>query len=99
MNKDIVNTCETSNCIEKLTKTNKIKSLKKELRQRRIQMDMDEKHIKSLKLNIDGLKENIRNIHSDMENMGKGIQITQCGLINIMSNFNEMFPDYSVDIT
>ncbi|HOX11250.1 MAG: hypothetical protein WC309_01855 [Candidatus Paceibacterota bacterium] len=65
-------------------KNNKIKEQEEELEANRIQMEID--------------KEKISNLKSDINNLNGGFQIAQRSIINIMQNFNDIFPDYEVEI-
>lgn len=65
-------------------KNNKIKEQEAEIEKNRIQMEIDQEKISILK--------------SDINSLNGGFQIAQRSIINIMHNFNDMFPDYEVDI-
>ena len=65
-------------------KNNKIKKQEEELKKNRIQMEIDKEKISTLK--------------SDINSLNGGFQVAQRSIINIMHNFNDMFPNYKVEI-
>ena len=65
-------------------KNNKIREQAEEIEKNKLQMEID--------------KEKISNLKSDINSLNGGFQIAQRSIINIMHNFNDMFPDYEVDI-
>lgn len=66
-------------------KNNIIREMATEIEEKRIQIELDKERISNLKL--------------DIKNLNGGFQVAQRSIINIMQNFNNMFPDYKVEIT
>ena len=70
--------------MDSIQKNNKIKDLEEKIKANKIQMAIDQEKIEVLQ--------------TDIHNLNGGFQVAQKSIINIMQNFNEMFPSYSVEI-
>ena len=77
--------------MDSIQKNNKIKDLEEKIEANRVQMAID-------KQCINVLQKEIHNAKTGITTAQGGVQIAQDSLLNIMQNFNEMFPNYSVEI-
>jgi hypothetical protein len=65
-------------------KNNKIKELEKEIKEGKIQMEIDKKSIEEMKTHLC--------------NLNGGFQVCKTSVYNIMEKFNLTFPEYSIKI-